>query len=77
MFGSRNDDKITDNGGTGYSSRKQLEMYNKSVSEHTWPRHGRHILALNPCRSFLLSEQVERTKKQLLQAEFPSPEKKS
>ena len=44
---------------------------------HTWPRHRRRILALNPCRSFLLSEQGELTEKQLLQAEFPSPEKKS
>jgi hypothetical protein len=34
MFGKRNDDKITDNGGTGYSSRKQLDMYNKCVSEY-------------------------------------------
>jgi len=45
--------------------------------EHTWPRHSRRILALTPCRRFLLSEQGERTEKQLLQAEFPSPEKKS
>ena len=34
MFGKRNDEKITDNGGTGYSSRKQLDMYDKCVSEY-------------------------------------------
>ena len=57
--------------------QQERQEEQRDKTDHTWPRHGRHILALNPCRSFLLSEQGERTKKQLLQAEFPSPEKKS
>jgi hypothetical protein len=34
MFGKRNDDKITDNGGTGWSSTKQLDMYTKATREY-------------------------------------------
>ncbi|HEY4036276.1 MAG TPA: hypothetical protein VGL94_20135 [Ktedonobacteraceae bacterium] len=34
MFSKRNDEKITDNGGTGYSSRKQLDMYTKAAREY-------------------------------------------
>jgi hypothetical protein len=34
MFGKRNDDKITDNGGTGYSSTKQLDMYTRAAREY-------------------------------------------